>query len=291
MVEKSITVCLPVFNRGKTIKSALSSISNQLRYPDQVIISNFNSTDNSASIIKEWIMKNEKKINCKYYKYDLAPIDVNDWNISINHVNTDYITILEGDDAWPYNFIDKALKAISNNQNVGLVFFPGTNEKKNMKWEVTGLLSSEVMLKNITRLKIIAAPSQAVFKRLDNYGKLFLYDDINYKYAPEIDLYYRIASNNYKTIILNYPYVYRGIGERKKITPKIYNDHFCFIVNLYKSNKINTYMLFTRTTKLLIINSLRIFKRSIERDKLNSFSDYLPLINKYKQVLLGYAKK
>ena len=67
MNKASIAIVIPVYNVENYIKKTLDSVKNQLSKPDEVIIINDGSTDNSAKIIKDyrnlnnWRIINKKK--------------------------------------------------------------------------------------------------------------------------------------------------------------------------------------------------------------------------------------
>ena len=61
-MNNKITVVIPTFNESKTIESLLNSLFNQSLLPDEIIISDGGSTDNTLDKIK--LLKNNK-INIK----------------------------------------------------------------------------------------------------------------------------------------------------------------------------------------------------------------------------------
>lgn len=55
---KKISIVIPVFNIEKYIGECLESIINQTRKPDEVIVIDDSSTDDSVKICKSYIEKN-----------------------------------------------------------------------------------------------------------------------------------------------------------------------------------------------------------------------------------------
>ena len=54
MNEQKISIIIPVYNVEKYVKETLISVKNQSSMPDEVIIINDGSTDNSFNIVKTY---------------------------------------------------------------------------------------------------------------------------------------------------------------------------------------------------------------------------------------------
>ena len=52
--DESISICIPTHNGSQHIEECLDSVLKQLVYPDEVIISDDNSTDNTLQLISEY---------------------------------------------------------------------------------------------------------------------------------------------------------------------------------------------------------------------------------------------
>ena len=62
MNDSTISIVIPVYNVEKYVKETLISVKNQDSEPDEVIIINDGSTDNSYEIIKEFKKLSKWKI-------------------------------------------------------------------------------------------------------------------------------------------------------------------------------------------------------------------------------------
>ena len=62
MKRDSISIIIPVYNVEKFIIETLKSVKNQITSPDEVIIINDGSTDNSLNIIKNFSSNKEWRI-------------------------------------------------------------------------------------------------------------------------------------------------------------------------------------------------------------------------------------
>ena len=60
-----ISVIVPVYNTEKYVEKCLKSIAEQKMNDLEIIIVNDGSTDNSETIIKQWIEKNKENIKIK----------------------------------------------------------------------------------------------------------------------------------------------------------------------------------------------------------------------------------
>ena len=158
-----ISVCVPVTNREKTIKSCLDSIRTQSLNPQQVIVTEFGSNDNSRSIISEYIDKYSLKDKWSFYWRDEEPIGDEDWNFPLNFVEMDYVAILEGDDEWPKDYIKNATEAIVANPSLKLMFSGFKNGKitQDVGYKI---VKTEDALRKFAQLIWMIAPSQTVFK-------------------------------------------------------------------------------------------------------------------------------
>ena len=96
MNEQRVTVVMPAFNAASTIESALASILGQIRLPDEVIVVDDHSTDDTAAIVQRWIsvlpirlLKNEQNIGCGHSRA-----------LAIAAATGDVIATLDADDIW-----------------------------------------------------------------------------------------------------------------------------------------------------------------------------------------------
>lgn len=92
-----ISVIVPVYNTEKYVEKCLDSISNQKLKDLELIIVNDGSEDNSEAIIKQWIEKNNEKIEIKYLKKENGGLS-DSRNYAIPYVTGKYISFIDSDD-------------------------------------------------------------------------------------------------------------------------------------------------------------------------------------------------
>ena len=67
-MEPLVSVLVPSYNHSKYVLECLDSIQNQTYKNIELIVHDDGSTDNSVSLISEWILKNEINANFTYDK-------------------------------------------------------------------------------------------------------------------------------------------------------------------------------------------------------------------------------
>lgn len=101
----SISVAMATYNGEKYIREQLTSIINQLGEDDEVIISDDKSSDNTTSIINEFIEK-DKRI--KLIKGPCLGV-IKNFENAISNCKNDYVFLSDQDDIWHDNKIESVL--------------------------------------------------------------------------------------------------------------------------------------------------------------------------------------
>lgn len=107
-MNKKISVCIATYNGEKYIKEQIESILFQTIQPNEIIISDDNSTDKTIEIIK--------KINSpliKIFRNKDKGIIKNFENALLNSTG-DYIFLCDQDDIWKNNKIEKIIENLKN---------------------------------------------------------------------------------------------------------------------------------------------------------------------------------
>ena len=116
MLNKQISVIIPVYNGEKTIKETIESVLNQTFNNFELIIINADSTDATLSIISQI-----KDPIIKVFSYPQANVAVNR-NRGIKHATADYITFLDADDLWTKDKLAEQYKALQSNPQAGVAY-------------------------------------------------------------------------------------------------------------------------------------------------------------------------
>lgn len=203
-----ISVIIPMYNAENTIVTALDSIKNQTYKCDyEIIIINDGSNDNSKKIVEEYILKNT----------DLDITLVNQTNSGVSKTRNEglkrakgeYIALLDSDDEWLPEKIEKQMSVFEENSYIDLL---GTNRNdehfKNFlgfKFNYLTKISSKLLL-----LKTFLVTPSVIFKNkiLSNIG----FFDENQRFAEEGDYWIRICNKN-NCYLLNESLVITGGGK------------------------------------------------------------------------------
>ena len=109
----SITVIIPLYNKEHYVIRAVQSLLEQTQKPDQIIIINDASTDNSVAVLQPILIANQGLI-------ELVQNETNKGisytrNIGISKASSDYIMFLDADDSYDIHFIELVKKEAASN--------------------------------------------------------------------------------------------------------------------------------------------------------------------------------
>jgi len=107
-----VSIITPCYNSERYIAKAIESVINQTFIDWELIIIDDKSTDNSLSIIKEFL-KIEPKI--KLIEQDINIGAANARNIGIKNAIGEYISFLDSDDIWLPEKLEKQIKYMRDN--------------------------------------------------------------------------------------------------------------------------------------------------------------------------------
>ena len=136
MINPRISLVMATYNGADHLNQQLSSIKSQSLQPDEVLIFDDQSTDNSVDIITSFINNNHlshwsitvNKENLGWKK---------NFIIGIGKASGDYIFLCDQDDIWYENKIEWMIKAIQENQEIlllacdyDIIYEPGAIKSK-----------------------------------------------------------------------------------------------------------------------------------------------------------------
>lgn len=116
--EPLVSVLIPNYNYENYISDALESIIHQTYSNFEVIVCDDGSTDNSREVVNTYIQK-DSRINL-VCKLNGGPASA--WNAAYQESKGDIICLLDADDIWLHNKLQKVIKAFYSQPNSGLVF-------------------------------------------------------------------------------------------------------------------------------------------------------------------------
>jgi len=132
----SITVCITSYNQRQYIIEAIESVLNQSLIPFEIIVVDDCSTDGSKQIIQNYAKKYPKLIKPFFNKENLGIPKTK--NFCFEEATGDLVTLLDGDDRFLPNKLEKELEIFSNNKGTKIVisnhFFIDEHGKQTGVW-------------------------------------------------------------------------------------------------------------------------------------------------------------
>lgn len=103
----TISVIIPSFNRAVLLERAITSVLAQSRLADEIIVINDGSTDNTATLLPERYPE-IKFIHQQHCGVSAAR------NAGITAASGDWIALLDSDDIWHHNKLERQQQAVNN---------------------------------------------------------------------------------------------------------------------------------------------------------------------------------
>jgi len=113
-----VSVAMTTYNGEKHLNKQLISLINQRKKPDEVIICDDGSTDNTVAIIKKFIEDNNLKSSWKVYKNKINKGYTRNFLDCASMTTGDIIFFCDQDDIWHPEKIGKMLTEFENNNNI-----------------------------------------------------------------------------------------------------------------------------------------------------------------------------
>lgn len=111
---------MPCYNSQYYMRHAINSVLIQSYKNWELLIIDDGSTDDSASIIQEYILKDPR---IKYFKTDIpSGSPVLPRNIGIGHAKGKYIAFLDSDDVWLPNKLETQLRMFEQYEDMAICF-------------------------------------------------------------------------------------------------------------------------------------------------------------------------
>ena len=226
-----VSIIIPCYNQGKYVAEALNSALRQTFKDIEIVCVNDGSTDNSVEIIKSFenkyknfIFLNNKENRGVIYSR----------NFAIKNCNGTYILPLDADDIIEPTYVEKAVKILDNNPNIGIVYCKakifGNYDKY---WNLKPFNKSDILYENCIFCS-------ALFRKSD-FLKIGGYNN-NMKYGCEdYDLWLSFIEQGLEVFQINeILFSYRQYDETSRTTISLKNKKEIWN-NLIK-NHINLYL-------------------------------------------------
>jgi len=105
--RSGVSVVIPVFNRSKTLVRTLPYVTAQTVLPEQLVIVDDGSTDDSANKAEQWLSEHAPAIEWQVIRTQHVGA-ATARNIGLQSLRqTPYVAFLDSDDHWPADFIER----------------------------------------------------------------------------------------------------------------------------------------------------------------------------------------
>ena len=242
-----VTVICLCYNHAPFLVKSLNSVMQQVYKNIEIIIVDDHSTDNSRSVIEQWLTENPEAVFITN-KTNLG--NTKSFNIALKLAKGEYIIDLATDDILLPDCIEKQLHQfrISKYQNLGLVYgnaelisedgvfienYFATNQERNViQKRNTGNIYESVLVGGDSICSVSAMTKKSVLQELNGYDENLAYEDL--------DIWIRISRNH--TI----DFIDSELMQKRVTKTSLSNQ---FYSNNYKIN-YSTYLIFKKALQL-----------------------------------------
>jgi len=126
-----ISVAMCTYNGAEFLPAQLQSIITQSRPPDEIVICDDRSTDDTQTILKEFAAEAPVPINLHFNDHNLGSIK--NFERAISLCTGDVIALSDQDDVWRNDKLQLFESALNNTPSAGLVFSDATIADENLK--------------------------------------------------------------------------------------------------------------------------------------------------------------
>ena len=271
LLKPQVTVCIPSFNSGFTLKKTVKSILEQSYHNYNIFFFDNFSNDNTINIIKYYLnkFKNFKKFSTK--KNILYEKNFNNI-ISKKFLFGKYFCVFHSDDIYNKDILDQSVEYLEKNMDCAAVSsIANLIDENDCKFSKTVLPNNIVKHKNLKLSKnqfidlifdnanFLITPS-FVFRTQSFIKNPYFFEYKKYKTASDLHLWLQILEKE-KIGIINRPLInYRlskyGHTLRSSRLRIKDSDLFLVLKNIlknYKKNKDKKYLMYIKKTKFLLM--------------------------------------
>ena len=237
-MRRKVSVIIPTYNREATLKRAVESVLNQTYTDFELIIVDDGSTDNTRQLVENI---HDDRITYYYVKINSGAAAAR--NYGIERAEGEYIAFQDSDDYWHSDKLEKQMKVMESNTDIGFVYHI---IKYNLKDDLCLIIpSSDIPLdkkmgniyEQLLYDNMVGCPAILVKKEcLETCG----YFDTSLKALEDYDLVLRLGKN-YKAGFINEPLIDCGFTI-SGVSDSFTNDIVarCIILGKYKSDFLKT---------------------------------------------------
>jgi len=230
MEKGLVSIITPIYNGQRFIGQTIDSVLSQSYSNWEMIVVNDGSKDNSAAVVNEYVSKDSRIQLVNQANGGSASAR----NNGIRRAKGQYIALLDADDTWNPDFLEKQLK-LMRDKNASLVYSSHTRIDEDSKEILKPFIVPEQVNYN-DLLKTCSISCLTGLYDTEKFGKVYLREDMksvrdDYVYWLEIIKNVKTAYGN-KEVLANYRILSSSASRKKK---KVIGPHFKV---LYKIEKL-----------------------------------------------------
>jgi glycosyltransferase involved in cell wall biosynthesis len=187
-----VSIIVPTYNRAHLVTETINSILAQTFKDFELIVVDNESTDNTEEVIKSYT---DGRI--KYFRHQNNGLVAVNRNYGISKANGEYIAFCDDDDLWMPEKLERQVKLLDLNKELGLVYSDSYIMDENGNLERYTLLSSSKLFRGNVFDKLFQSdfiPMLTVMIRREALSKVGTFDP-KYIIAQDYDLWLRIAEH------------------------------------------------------------------------------------------------
>lgn len=141
-----VSIVIPCYNQAEFVEDAILSAVNQTYQNIEIVCINDGSTDNTSEVVKRLFNKYK---NIIFFDENENRGVVFARNFAIEACRGDYILPLDADDIIEPTYVEKAVKILDENPNIGIVYCRARIfGKENKIWELPDYNKDDILYEN-----------------------------------------------------------------------------------------------------------------------------------------------
>lgn len=120
----TVSVIIPSYNGSRFVGRAIESVLRQTHAPDQIIVADDGSRDDTLGIIEKFRRRSQGRLILLGHPSGGNRGIAETYQLAISKADGEYLAFLEQDDRWPADHIARKLAIFDSRPGVGVVFSP-----------------------------------------------------------------------------------------------------------------------------------------------------------------------
>lgn len=119
-MEITVSVIIPAYNAAAFIEKTLESVASQNRLPNEIVIVDDGSSDNTYQVVTEW-RSNHQNIPVKIFHQNNQGVS-SARNLAISNASKEFLAFLDSDDLWLPDHLETLVRGVEKVPDCVIVF-------------------------------------------------------------------------------------------------------------------------------------------------------------------------